>query len=256
MIDTHAHIYLEQFENDRASIIKNSKKAGVKAIYMPNIDTTTVDNMLAIEKTYPDYCLSMLGLHPCSVKENFEKELKTLKKYLDKIPFIAIGEIGIDLYWDKTFFEQQQQAFIIQSTWAKERNLPVVIHSRNAMSEIIDLLKICKDENYFGVLHCFTGTLEEAHTLIDLGFKLGIGGVATFKKGGLDSVLKNIDLKHIVLETDSPYLSPTPYRGKRNEPSYLPYIVEKIAYFKNSSSEVVIKQTTKNAKILFNVSSV
>lgn len=251
MIDTHAHIYLPRFEPDRADMLQRAKANGVEAIYMPNIDARTLADMIALQEQYPNYCYGMLGLHPCSVSADFKVQLAKLELAFDNYSFIAVGEIGVDLYHDKTFFEAQQRAFIIQSDWAKERELPVVIHSRNAMPQTIELLELCKDEVYTGVVHCFTGTVEEAEKIIDLGFSLGIGGVATFKKGGLKPVLEQIDLKHLLLETDSPYLSPAPHRSKRNEPAHLIHIADKIAQLKGLTIAEVIAQTTKNAKILF-----
>ena len=251
MIDTHAHIYLPHFDRDRPAMLQRAKASGVQAIYMPNIDTNTLTAMLAVQKKNPTYCYSMLGLHPCAVGADFKVQLAELELALGRHHFIAIGEIGLDLYHDKTFFEAQQEVFCIQSEWAKQNQLPVVIHSRNAMSETIALLENCKDENYSGVVHCFTGTVEEAEQIIALGFRLGIGGVATFKKGGLEPVLEQIDLQHLMLETDSPYLSPSPHRSKRNEPAHLIHIATKIAQIKNITTAKVIAQTTQNAINLF-----
>ena len=251
MVDSHAHIYLKDFDKDRSLVIKRAKQVGIKAIYMPNINLSTLSDMLRIENEYPAYCYSMLGLHPCAVGRDFKKQLVQLKAALSKHPFIAIGEIGLDLYHDKTFFKAQQEAFIIQSEWAKQNQLPVVIHSRQAMTKTIELLETCKTEHYRGVIHCFTGNLKEAKKVISLGFYLGIGGIATFKNEALSPILKHIDLKHFLLETDSPYLSPSPYRSKRNEPAHLIHIAQKIAQVKQLTTDAVIYQTTKNAERLF-----
>lgn len=250
-IDTHAHIYSEQFKEDSAEVIEKSKEAGVAKIYMPNIDHTSIDDMMELEAKYPDQCIAMMGLHPCSVNKTFEKELYIVEEWLNKREFVAIGEIGIDLYWDKTFQEYQKEAFKIQVKWAKEKNIPVVIHCRESFNETIELVEELKDENLKGVFHCFTGTMEDAQRVIELGFYLGIGGIVTFKKGGLDKVIPDIELDYVVLETDSPYLAPTPHRGKRNEPTYIPIIAQKIADLKEMPLEEIAQITTTNALKLF-----
>jgi len=251
--DTHAHIYLKQFKKDREDTLKRAKDEGVNKIYLPNIDHNSIDNMLELSEKYPQNCFPMMGLHPVSVKKNFEKELYQVENWLKKEAsrFVAVGEIGTDLYWDKSFFGQQSEAFKIQVNWAKELNLPIVIHCRDSFWETIELLEPLKDDTLRGIFHCFGGTKEEADKAIELGFFLGIGGVATFKKSGLDKVLPEIDLKHLVLETDSPYLAPVPHRGKRNEPSYIPLIAQRIADVKEISIEEVAKVTTQNSEILF-----
>lgn len=251
MIDTHAHIYSNKFKHDRDAMLEKTFNAGIYKIFMPNIDRESIDGMLALEAQYPDRCFAMMGLHPCSVKEDFEQELEIVEKWLQKRDFVAIGEMGLDLYWDTTFFEQQKEAFRIQAAWAKQYKKPLVIHTRNSMTETIELLEELHDENLYGIVHCFGGTLEEAQRIIELGFLLGIGGVATFKNGGLDKVLPHIDLDHLVLETDSPYLAPKPYRGKRNEPSYIPLIAQRIAELKNVDFELVSTVTDRNALKVF-----
>ena len=251
MIDTHAHIYSNKFNTDRAEMLQKTFELGVHKIFMPNIDRESIDGMLALEKAYPNQCYAMMGLHPCSVKENFEEELAIVEEWLAKREFVAVGEMGLDLYWDTTFFEQQKEAFRIQAGWAKQYHKPLVIHTRNSMTETIELLKELKDDNLFGIVHCFGGTLEEAQEIIDLGFLLGIGGVATFKNGGLDKVLPHVSLDHLVLETDSPYLAPKPYRGKRNEPSYIPIIAQRIAELQDVSVEKVAEVTDYNALKVF-----
>lgn len=250
-IDSHAHIYSEEFENDRHDMIMRSFEAGVEKIYMPNVDHTSIDGMLELEMKYPGKCVAMMGLHPCNVKKDFEKELYIVEDWLKKHQFAAIGEMGMDLYWDVSFREQQEEAFRIQVELAKKHGLPIVIHSRNATRETLDLLQKLKDERLFGVFHCFSGTLKEFEEIKDLGFYIGIGGVVTFKNGGLDKILPDVDLKHILLETDSPYLAPVPNRGKRNEPAYIPGIAQKIADIKKVSQEEVRDQTTQNCLKLF-----
>lgn len=250
-IDTHAHIYSGQFQNDREAMLVRAFDAGVKKILMPNVDSESIEGMLALERDYSNECFPMMGLHPCSVNQNFEQELKIVENWLSRRKFIAVGEIGIDLYWDKTFLEQQKEAFIIQADWAKKYHLPLVIHSRESMKEVISLLEGLADESLFGVLHCFTGTLEDAQRLISMNFKLGIGGVVTYKNGGLDPVIREVGLEHLVLETDSPYLAPVPHRGRRNETSYIPIIAQKIADIKGISLEEVAEKTSENAIQLF-----
>lgn len=220
---------------------------------MPNIDSTSIEPMLEVEHQYPHVCHAMMGLHPSSIKKGFEKQLYEVEGWLSKRKFLAIGEIGIDLYWDKQFEAHQKEAFKIQIQWAKEMNLPIVIHCREAFEETISIVEALHDERLTGVFHCFTGSIEEAERAIKLGFYLGIGGVATFKNGGLDKVLPHVDLNKILLETDSPYLAPVPYRGKRNEPSYLPFIAQRIADIKSISVEGVKKATSENAQALFKI---
>ncbi len=250
-IDTHAHLYVQQFDSDRSEAMDRALKLGVDRIYLPNIDSSSIDAMLALEQAYPEHCFAMMGLHPCSVKANYEEELEQVRYWLEKRPFAAVGEIGIDLYWDKTFFEQQKEAFLRQIKWAKEFDRPIVIHSRDATDVIIDLLKEVHDERLKGIFHCFTGTRQQAAAIIEMGFLLGIGGVLTFKNAGLDKVMKEISLEHIVLETDAPYLAPVPYRGKRNESSYVVKVGEKLAAVKGEAVEKIARITSENALNLF-----
>lgn len=250
-IDTHAHIYAEKFDADRNEMLARTFAAGVGKVLMPNVDSESIDAMLALEQKYPQQCFAMMGLHPCSVNQDFEQELKIAEEWLGKRKFVAIGEMGIDLYWDKSFIEQQKEAFRIQAAWAKKYRLPLVIHAREAMKEVIALLEELSDDTLFGVLHCFTGTLEEANQLINMNFSLGIGGVATYKNGGLEPVLRELSLEHFLLETDSPYLAPIPYRGKRNETSYIPIIAQKIAETRGVGIAEIASQTTANAEKLF-----
>ncbi|ACU57746.1 TatD family hydrolase [Chitinophaga pinensis] len=250
-IDTHAHLYGEDFSDDRTAVVERALAAGVERLYLPNIDSSSIAGMLALETEFPDKCFAMMGVHPCYVNENVDQELGIIKDWLAKRPFKAIGEIGLDFYWDKTHVEQQYKAFRTQLELAREYSLPVAIHSRESTRECIDEVKALQDGRLSGVFHCFSGTLEEAKEIIDLGFYLGIGGVVTFKKSGLDKILEEIDLANVVLETDAPYLAPVPYRGKRNESAYIPLIGEKIADVKNLKIADVAAITTNNALKLF-----
>ena len=252
LIDSHAHIYLKEFKDDLNLIIDRAKETGVEAIFMPNIDHTSIDDMLGVADKYPGYCIPMMGLHPCSVNKNFERDLYEVEDLLGKGGFAAVGEIGTDLYWDKTFWPQQQEALAVQIELAKKFKLPFVIHCRESIDETIELLKPINDEKLTGVFHCFTGTVKQAQEIIEMGFNLGIGGVATFKNGGLEAVLSAIPLENLMLETDSPYLAPVPYRGKRNEPAYVIRPCEKIAEVRNISLEAVAAATTANSLSLFN----
>jgi TatD DNase family protein len=253
MIDTHAHIYLKEFENDIEEIIRAATAIGVTKILLPNIDIPSIEKVKQLTKKYPDVCKPMMGLHPCYVKENVNEQLLVIEEALHQHSFIAVGEIGTDLYWDKTFWTQQQQAFTKQLSWAYELKLPVSIHSRESTKEAIEIIKSLKGKHPRGVFHCFSGTLEEAKEVIGLGFALGIGGVVTFKKSGLDVLLSQIDIQHIVLETDSPYLAPVPYRGKRNEPAYLQHIIKKLADVKQITEQEINRITTNNAIKIFNL---
>jgi TatD DNase family protein len=251
LVDTHCHLYLEDFGVDLPDIIDRASKAGVARIYMPAIDYSHVNRMLELEKLYSGVCYSMLGLHPCSVKENYRSELEFIRKRIEGDQFVAIGEIGLDYYWDRSYDEQQMIAFRDQIEIAREYTLPVVIHSRNSMDECI---KVVRDEiakGISGIFHCFTGTAQNAFDIIDCGMLLGIGGVITYKNSGLGQVIAKVPLEHIVLETDAPYLTPVPFRGKRNESSYLKYVVEKIAEVKHVSVEEVAAITTANADRVF-----
>jgi len=253
-IDTHNHIYLAEFNQDRSTVIEEAISLGVEKFLLPNIDSFSIGSMLQLSKDYPDNCFPMMGLHPTSVKENVEEELAIVEKLLNENTFVAIGEIGIDLYWDKTFFSEQEEAFRFQVKLAKEYNLPIVIHSRDSFNELFNILDDIHTPELKGVFHCFTGSEEQAHKIVnDYGFKLGIGGVLTFKNSGLSEQIKNIDLKHLILETDAPYLAPTPHRGKRNQPAYIPLIAKKLAETKGISIEKVAEITTANAEELFNL---
>lgn len=251
LIDTHSHIYLSEFAEDRTEMFERAEKEGVRKILLPAIDSSTHNEMLELEAVNKELCVAMMGVHPCSVKEDFENELKIARDYLEKRRFIAVGEIGLDFYWDKTFTEQQYAAFHKQIEWALEFDLPIVIHSRNSTDECISVVKEHQKGNLKGVFHCFSGNADQAKKIIDLGFYMGIGGVVTFKNSGLDKVMSAVSLDHIVLETDAPYLAPVPFRGKRNEPSYLKYVVEKLATIKNISTDKIAEITTANAEKLF-----
>lgn len=250
LIDTHSHVYLPEFDLDRGEMITRAVDAGISRVMMPAIDRSTHTAMLDLEKTFPE-CKSMMGLHPCSVKENYLEELQDVEDHLAKRTFVAIGETGLDFYWDRTFTEFQYLSFERQIGYAKQLDIPVVIHSRNSTDECIEVVMKHQDGKLRGVFHCFSGTVEQAKRVIDLGFYIGIGGVVTFKNGGLDKVMAEIDLANVILETDAPYLAPVPFRGKRNEPSYLGYVVQKLSDVKGISREEVAAVTTANAKGLF-----
>ena len=251
LVDTHAHLYAKRFDQDRHAMLERAFAAGVEAMYLPNIDGSSIEAMLALESAYPQHCFAMMGLHPCSVDGDYEAALATVRAWLDRRAFCAIGEIGIDLYWDDTFVHEQQAAFRMQVQWALERELPIVIHSRESIDMIIELLREVRDPRLRGIFHCFTGDARQAQAAIDLGFLLGIGGVLTFKNSGLDAVVRTIDLDHLVLETDAPYLAPTPHRGKRNESAYVRLVAEYLAEVKGLSLETVAQHTTRNAYALF-----
>ncbi|MBE7628796.1 TatD family hydrolase [Tenacibaculum piscium] len=251
--DTHTHLYSEEFDQDRTEMIQRAKDSGVSRFFIPAIDSSSTERMFDLEKNFPNDVFLMMGLHPTYIKENYKEELAHVKKWIDKRPFYAIGEIGIDLYWDKTFVTQQQEAFRTQIQWAKEKKLPIVIHCRDAFDEVFEVLEAEKGADLFGIFHCFTGTLEQAKQAISYNMKLGIGGVATFKKGKIDKFLNEIDIKDIVLETDSPYLAPTPYRGKRNESAYLTNVVDKLVDIYGLTFDEISAITTQNSKDIFSV---
>ncbi len=250
-IDTHCHLYSKEFDDDIDQVVERAIGAGVEKLYLPAIDSSTLDAMIATEKKFPDTCISMIGLHPCSVKENFMDELKIAEHLLQKRKFAAVGEIGLDFYWDKSFAKNQSTAFHMQIEWAMHYDIPIVIHSRESMEQCIDIVKEHQNGKLKGIFHCFSGDIEAAKKIIDLGFYLGIGGVVTYKKSLLPEVLKEVDLKHVVLETDAPYLPPVPFRGKRNESSFLIYVAKKIAELKNIDLGEVALITTGNAEKIF-----
>lgn len=251
MIDTHAHIYADEFNDDIELVISRARIAGVSRILMPAIDTETHEKMLLLEENQPEYCISMMGLHPCSVKSNYKDELKVIDAYFSKRKFVAVGETGLDFYWDLTFKDQQYEAFHQQAEWALHYNIPLVIHSRNSTNECMEVVRQHQNGKLKGVFHCFSGTTEQAKKIVDLGFYLGIGGVLTFKNSGLDKAIADIDLSHIVLETDAPYLAPVPYRGKRNECGYILYVAQKLAELKAVAVNEIDSITTDNASKLF-----
>ena len=251
LIDTHAHIYSSKFDSDRDQVIEEIREAGVSRIYMPNVDVETIDRMLDCEARYGDLCIPMMGLHPCDVKEGFEQQLYVMEDWLNKRSFAAVGEIGTDLYWDKSTFGIQVEALKIQISWAKAHDLPIVLHCRESIDQTIDIIESAQDGKLKGIFHCFTGTLEQATRITDLGFLLGIGGVVTYKNGGLDQVIPFVNLEDLVLETDAPYLAPVPHRGKRNTPAYLPSIAQRVADLLETSVEKVAEVTCANALNLF-----
>lgn len=251
--DTHTHLYSEAFDEDRSAMIQRAIDANVSRFFIPAIDSTYTKAMLQLEEDFPDNIFLMIGLHPTHVKKNFKEELEHVEAMLARRKFYAVGEIGIDLYWDKSTLDIQIEAFRYQIHLAKKYKLPIVIHCREAFDEIFEVLEQEKSEDLFGIFHCFTGTLEQAHQAISYNMKLGIGGVVTFKNGKIDQFINEIDLKHIVLETDSPYLAPKPYRGKRNESSYIVQVLEKLSELYGMTVEQVANVTTKNSKQIFGV---
>lgn len=254
LVDTHTHLYAEEFDADRPEMMQRAFKNGVTKILLPNIDSTSLQGLKDLCADYPDNCFPMMGLHPCSVKEDFETELALVEKELfSNNKYYGVGEMGLDLYWDKTFYPQQKTAFIQQVKWSIELNLPLSIHTREATDEAIELLSMPELKGARGVFHCFGGTSQQAEQIIGLGFHLGIGGVLTFKNSNLGEVLASIDLKHIVFETDSPYLAPMPFRGKRNESAYILNIAQKLAELKDISQEEMAAITTANVAAIFNV---
>ncbi|HDM8154546.1 TPA: TatD family hydrolase [Vibrio harveyi] len=253
MIDTHAHIYASEFDNDRDEVVKRALEQGIDKILLPNIDLESIEPMLKTEAAYPEICRSMMGLHPCYVDGNVEQTLAIIRDWFEKHNFIAVGEIGIDLYWDKTFRVEQEMAFVTQLTWAKEMDLPVVIHTRDSIEETLTLLRQEQDGRLRGVFHCFGGSVEEAQAINELGFHLGLGGVSTFKNGGMDKVIPHLDMNWVILETDCPYLAPVPHRGKRNEPAYTSLVAARVAELRGESLEAIDALTTKNAEELFSL---
>lgn len=251
--DTHTHLYSEAFDEDRDAMMQRALDAGVKRFFIPAIDSTYTQAMLDLESSYPENVFLMMGLHPTHVKENYKAELALVEEWLAKRKFYAVGEIGIDLYWDQTFLKQQQEAFVYQIQLAKKYQLPIVIHCRESFDEIFEILEQEKGDGLFGIFHCFTGTLEQANKALSYNMKLGIGGVATFKNGKIDQFLDQIDLKHIVLETDAPYLAPVPYRGKRNESAYVTQVLEKLSFIYGKPVEEIAEITTQNSVEVFGV---
>lgn len=252
LIDSHNHIYSEKFDDDREEVVQRAIDAGVTKFYLPAIDASYTQRMMEVEKKWPDVMHLMMGLHPTSVTaETYQEELEKVKNWIDQRDFAAIGEIGIDLYWDKTHLKEQQEAFSTQIDWAKEKGWPIVIHTRASFPETFEIVEEKQSPELFGIFHCFSGSIADAQRAIDLGFKLGIGGVVTFKNGKIDQFLHEIDLKHIVLETDAPYLAPVPHRGKRNEPSYIPLIVEKLCDIYKATPQEIAEVTSANVNEVF-----
>jgi TatD DNase family protein len=252
LIDTHAHLYLADFDQDRATMLERARMEGVEQFLLPAIDSETHAALVAMEEEFSQ-CRAMMGVHPCSIKADYQQELSIARDWWSKRDFIAVGEVGLDFYWDKTFIEQQYDAFRTQIEWALKKKVPVVIHSRNSCLECVQVIKEYKGRGLTGVFHCFSGSLEEAREIIKLGFYLGIGGVLTYKNAGLGTVLADVPLEHIMLETDAPYLTPVPHRGKRNESSYLTLVATKLAEVKGISLDQVAQATTQNARALFNL---
>jgi TatD DNase family protein len=253
LIDTHSHIYSTDFIHDRDEVIQRAYSNDVRKIILPNIDSSSVKNLLDLVDTYPHICIPLMGLHPTSVNHDYQEELQVVEYWLKKRKFYGIGEIGIDLYWNTSFLEEQTHAFRFQLDLARQYELPVVVHVRDSFDEVYNVLKEENDKKLNGVFHSFTGTYEQAQLIIELGFKIGVGGIVTFKKSGLDEVISKIDPSHFILETDSPYLTPVPFRGKRNESSYLVYIAQKIAELHQMTVGDIAKITTENARKLFGI---
>jgi len=253
LVDTHAHIYINDFRDDINDVVIRAKQKGISAILMPAIDASTHPAMLQTEEAFPELCISMMGLHPCSVKDDYQTELSVVQGHLSKRKFVAIGEIGLDFYWDISFKIQQYDAFQRQIEWALHYDLPIVIHSRNSTDECLKVVQNNQDGRLKGVFHCFSGTTDQALKIMEAGFYLGIGGVLTYKNSGLDKVMEQIDLNSVLLETDAPYLAPVPFRGKRNESSYITNVTEKLAEIKRTSVEEIANITTRNAEKLFGV---
>ena len=253
LTDTHTHLYYETDDAKRVQLINRCKENNISRLFLPNVDASSMPLVYSLVKANPGVCFPMPGLHPCSVKDDWEAELIKIKAAMGEHQIFAIGEIGIDLYWDKTLLKEQIQAFKAQIAWAKELRLPIIIHCRDAFDEVFEVLEQEQDEHLRGIFHCFTGTFDQANKVIDLGFYLGIGGVVTYKNAGLDKVVAQIDLKHIVLETDSPYLTPVPHRGKPNESSYLIYVAQKVAELQQIAISEVARITTENSRLIFGV---
>ncbi|MBK9356266.1 MAG: TatD family hydrolase [Bacteroidales bacterium] len=252
-IDTHTHLYLDEFDNDRRQVVENALSAGVTGLFLPNIDSKTVSPMLQLCESFPEYCYPMIGLHPTSVKEDYLAEIAHVESWLSTHHFYGIGECGLDYYWDKTFTREQEFVFRHHIELAMAYHLPLIVHIRDSFNEVIQILKDVNKPDLKGIFHCFSGSIEQAKQAIGFGFSLGLGGVITFKNNRMQETLKHIDLKHLVLETDAPFLAPVPHRGKRNEPSFIPLIAQKIAEIKNISTEEVAETTTGNAMKLFGI---
>lgn len=251
LIDTHTHIFLDDFRDDIDGVLNRAFKNDVQICFLPNIDTDSIEDLHKVCEKYPKNCFPMMGLHPCSVKGDYKMRLKQIESFLNKRKYYGIGETGIDLYWDKSYYKEQVISLETHIIWAKSMNLPIILHCRDSFDEVFNIISKHQDGTLSGIFHCFTGSVNDSKKVIEAGFLMGIGGVATFKNAGLDKTLKNISLEHLVLETDAPYLTPTPYRGKRNEPSYIKYIVEKLKDIYQLNELEIAEKTTKNAKSLF-----
>ncbi len=252
--DTHTHLYVSEFESDIDNVVKSCLQNDIDRLFLPNIDSESINSLISLSKKYPSNCFPMMGLHPSSVFNDYEAILANMKTLFTQHKFYAVGEIGIDLYWDKTYLEQQKKAFEIQINWAKEMKLPIVIHVRDSFNEVFEIVDKLNDDSLTGIFHCFTGTLEQAQHVINYGgFKIGIGGVVTYKTSTLPEILKNVSLEHIVLETDSPYLPPVPFRGKRNESSYIIYVAKKLAEIYETSVDEIARITTENSRTIFKI---
>lgn len=252
-IDTHTHLFLPEFDEDREEVIERAFQNNVNKVFLPNVDAKTIKSLIDLAEKFPNQCYPMMGLHPTSVDENYEVQLDIIEDWIGKYKFCAVGEIGIDMYWDKTFLQEQKDVFLYQIKLAKKAKLPIVIHTREAFKEVFEVMDEVYDSSLNGVFHSFTGSYLDAQRIIEYGFKIGVGGIVTFKNAGLDKIIENIDLNHIVLETDSPYLAPVPFRGKRNESAYITYIAQKVADLHKVSLEEVAHITTRNAMEVFKI---
>jgi len=253
-IDTHAHLYSEQFNDDQNDMVQRAIDANVQKMFLPNIDSTTIPAMHQLCEKFPNHCYPMMGLHPCSVKGDYKKELEIVKKQIDEQKYFGVGETGIDLYWDTTFKVEQIEAFKFQINLAKENNLPIIIHSRESLDMTIQIIEESQDGNLRGVFHCFNGSIAQSKKIVDLNFMMGLGGVITFKNANLDEMIKELPCEKIILETDAPYLSPVPYRGKRNESAYIPLVAQKLSEIRNEVIGSIMSYTTENASKLFGIS--
>ena len=250
-VDTHAHLYLDQFDEDIDQVIRRAQSSGLSKVYLPNIDLQSVTAMLELEEKYPGFCHSMIGLHPCSVTKDFERELREIGDWLLRRSFAGIGETGTDMYWDRTFREHQIESLKVQIGWAKQFHLPIILHSRDSLDLTIETIERSSSAELTGIFHCFSGSVEQARRIVDLGFYIGVGGVLTFKNSNLSGILEQVPISRIVVETDSPYLAPVPHRGKRNEPSHIPIIAERLADVYNTDIGDIAKTTTDNARKIF-----
>ncbi len=253
LIDTHAHLYLQQFKHDIDDVVNRAKLLKISGIFLPNIDRNSINDLHRLCDAYPDLCHPLMGLHPCSVNSDYRDELAFIKSVLSRRSYFGIGETGIDLYWDQTYKKEQIDAFEQQIEWAKEYDVPIIIHSRDSLDLTIELIRTHQDGSLKGIFHCFNGTVDQCREVSDLNFLMGLGGVITYKNAGLDEMVRYMPYENMVLETDAPYLSPVPYRGKRNESSYIAFVAEKVSQLRKDDVEVVMEKTTLNAQNIYQI---